>query len=351
MFEVANPSLVAINNPTQKSLSIIFTSTARRELENNNTISKNKMNFKFSSPFFDLPRELRDEIYSYVLTHKKPIQNLRQPSGFEATDWGYVHISYDKACRKNPCEKLLESLSLLTVNRQVFQEAQESLLENNTIVINHSSSWSPDPWFFKMLKQAPKLEIRLVYSTIGIEDTVAFLVEHPRLHVLHLNFCAIEDVIEREDNRSVTERELEEARNEDDYWVDSYDEGITDLGPDSDTRSWEKCDVDEREKKEAMKKRLELQSRILRRDEHVELQHRNSLLEILEPLRTLKIKDKILFNLWFYGNTNRVKEYLGDEAKELWDFLERLRDELRKRNGLEGEVKAFGTYDENTWNG
>lgn len=90
-----------------------------------------------ASPFLDLPIELRNLIYTFALTCAQSISHLRCPKTFPNTYQklqteymkpGLCQDSYDEAL-----PTLLPGLGLLTVNKQIYNEAQPILLQENTI--------------------------------------------------------------------------------------------------------------------------------------------------------------------------------------------------------------------------
>ncbi|KAK6334927.1 hypothetical protein TWF718_010368 [Orbilia javanica] len=89
------------------------------------------------SKFLSLPRELRDQIYSYLLTTPlRRIPNPGHPPGHRASE---VYIPYRVRCR---------NLGLFRVSRQIHDEASEAFYKRNVwpirIVIARECAQSPD---------------------------------------------------------------------------------------------------------------------------------------------------------------------------------------------------------------
>lgn len=127
------------------------------------------------SPLLSLPLELRTMIWGLVLSHHKSIRHLERP----ASELSKAHQIYTEARKR-----LLPQLFILFVNRQTLLEAQQALLENNTISIPMHWYETPSPKTFTTIKQGNKFIILFKQYTESIEKVVEFLMSVPRLEEL-----------------------------------------------------------------------------------------------------------------------------------------------------------------------
>lgn len=146
-----------------------------------------------ASPFLDLPIELRNLIYTFALTCAQPIPHLRCPKTFPDT-YQKLQTKYTKPvlCQDSYDEalpNLLPGLGLLAVNKQIYNETQPILLQENTIRFeNLIPPGIPEGRSLELMKNATKFQIFFNFLTAGVEKVVEMLVAHRNLHNVSLHF-------------------------------------------------------------------------------------------------------------------------------------------------------------------
>lgn len=92
-----------------------------------------------ASGLLTLPRELRDQIYRYLLPSRRVMRCTQLP-------WD---------------DKNIINTDIFYINTQIFQEAQEILLKDNTVLYEKWRPLAPE----SAIRKAPKIKAQLGYST------------------------------------------------------------------------------------------------------------------------------------------------------------------------------------------
>lgn len=133
------------------------------------------------SPFLDLPRELRDQIYRFILKADTPLQPIHPDEAQRLR--GGQNIAIGNA------ENLLDN-RVLYVNQQIFNEAYDILYTENTFVIRSFSRSFPLQRL-DVYNRVPNLLILMGNNPEGynLQILVDFLLVHPGLQRLEIRMA------------------------------------------------------------------------------------------------------------------------------------------------------------------
>lgn len=146
---------------------------------------------------FRLPREIRDQIYTYVLSspsgyvglkeskHSKALreQDPSLPQRFEIFPW---HPRYNRPDRKDDgAERPQILLSLLRVCKEVADECKDTFWHNNICYLNADSS-APPPYPSNCWPEATRGSVQHIVMKFDASDCQLNNVECPRVETLRV---------------------------------------------------------------------------------------------------------------------------------------------------------------------